>query len=390
MSCYINSNNNRFYAAGESEYGQVGAITAANRFPAVQLNIKQAVERPERKDKTGGRTFTGMPTGLRRKTVYDVQTYLTGWSDQSTEPGYGPLVKAAMGGAAEIHGGGQIDTALSATRLKYSAPHLLTPGQAVAFGGEIRFVTAVVDAQTIEVNAPFSVQPSSGSPMGKTITYQLGDDLPSVSIFDYWDPSSAVQRILSGAAVDQFVMKVNGDYHEFSFKGAARDVIDSSSFASGQAALTQFPIEPAIADNDYEIVPGHLGQVWLGSTPERFFTLTQAEIALQNQLDLRAREFGSDGPRCIAAGRRHVNVNLSLYEQGDAATVALYQAAKQRSPITAMFQLGQQPGQLLGVYMKSIVPEVPEFEDKEAKLQWKFSECRAQGTFNDELIVAFA
>lgn len=390
MSCYINSNNNRFYAAGENEYGQVAAITAANRFPAVQLNVKQTVERPERKDKTGGRTFTGLPTGMRRKTTYDVQTYLTGWSDQTSEPGYGPLVKAAMGGAATIHPGGIIDTTLSSTRLRYSAAHDLIPGQAVAFGGEIRFVAAVVDPQTIEVNVPFSVQPSSGSPMAKTITYRLGDELPSASIFDYWDPVSALQRIVSGAAVDQFVMNVNGDYHEFMFKGAACDVLDSGSFASGQAALTQFPAEPPIADNDYEIVPGHLGQVWLGSTPERFFTLTSAEIKLNNNVDLRAREFGSDGPRCIAAGRRNVNINLSLYEQEDESTKVLYQAARQRSPITAMFQLGQQPGQLFGVYLKSIVPEVPEFDDKEAKLQWKFTDCRAQGTSNDELIVAFA
>jgi len=118
--------------------------------------------------------------------------------------------------------------------------------------------------------------------------------------------------------------------------------------------------------------------------------LTGGEIRLTNGVDLRAREFGTDGPRCIVAGRRNVNLNLSMYEQEDDATKALYQAARQRSPISAMFQLGQQPGQLFGVYLKSIVPEVPEFDDKEARLQWKFSDCRAQGTSDDELIVAFA
>lgn len=390
MSCYINSNNNRFYAAGENGYGQVAAITAANRFPAVNLNLKQTVEKPERKDKTGGRTFTGLPTGLRRKTTYDVQTYLTGWTDQTQEPGYGPLVRAAMGGEPAIHPGGIVESALSPTRLKYTVPHGLTPGQAVAFGGEIRFVSATVDLDTIEINAPFSLQPSSGSPMGKTLTYRLGDELPSASIFDYWDPETAIQRILTGAAVDQFMVKVNADYHEFSFKGAARDVLDSGSFASGQAALTQFPTEPSLVDNDYDIVPGHLGQVWLGITPERFFTLTDADITLDNNVDLRAKEFGVEGPRCIAAGRRKVTVNISLYDQGTESTRALYQAARQRCPITAMFQLGEQPGQLLGVYLKSVVPEVPEFDDGEAKLQWKFSDCRAQGTSDDELIVAFA
>jgi hypothetical protein len=39
--------------------------------------------------------------------------------------------------------------------------------------------------------------------------------------------------------------------------------------------------------------------------------------------------------------------------------------------------------------MKSVVPEVPEFDDAETRLQWKFTENRAQGTADDELVVAF-
>jgi hypothetical protein len=84
-----------------------------------------------------------------------------------------------------------------------------------------------------------------------------------------------------------------------------------------------------------------------------------------------------------------VTVNFSLYEQDDAATLGLYQAAKQRSPISVMFQLGQQPGQLMGVYMKNVVPEIPDFDDRDPRLQWKFVNCRAQGTIDDEIFVAF-
>ena len=47
----------------------------------------------------------------------------------------------------------------------------------------------------------------------------------------------------------------------------------------------------------------------------------------------------------------------------DDATKALYQAARQQSPISVMFQLGDNDGQLMGVYLKSVVPEVPEFDD---------------------------
>ena len=43
----------------------------------------------------------------------------------------------------------------------------------------------------------------------------------------------------------------------------------------------------------------------------------------------------------------------------------------------------------MGVYLKSVLPEVPEYEDSEARLRWKFSGSRAQGTADDEIAVAF-
>jgi hypothetical protein len=44
----------------------------------------------------------------------------------------------------------------------------------------------------------------------------------------------------------------------------------------------------------------------------------------------------------------------------------------------------------MGVQMKSIIPEVPEFDDSASRLQWRFRASRAQGTLDDELTVAFA
>jgi hypothetical protein len=78
-----------------------------------------------------------------------------------------------------------------------------------------------------------------------------------------------------------------------------------------------------------------------------------------------------------------------LYELNDTATQGLYQAARQQSPIGVMFQLGQQAGQVMGVYLMSVVPVVPEFDDGDNRLQWKFQSSRAQGTINNEIVVAF-
>jgi hypothetical protein len=132
-----------------------------------------------------------------------------------------------------------------------------------------------------------------------------------------------------------------------------------------------------------------MGQAWLGNTPDRFYTLTSANFLLNNALDLRAREFGSSLPRCIAPGRRSVTFDFELFGQDDDATKTLYQAARQQSPIEVMFQLGEQSQQLVGVFLKSVVPEVPEFDDSEQRLRWRFRNSRAQGTVDDEMVVAF-
>jgi hypothetical protein len=265
----------------------------------------------------------------------------------------------------------------------------LSAGQAVTFSGEMRFVASIQNSQTIVLNAPFTNIPQSGSLFGTTITYTLAESLGSVSVFDYWDPSTAVMRIVEGGAVDTLTVKVNGDFQEFDFAGPSRDLVDSASFTSGQGGLTAFPAEPSTTGFDYTIVPGHLGEVWMGVAPNQFLTLTSATLTLDNDVDLRVKEFGSDYAQCIAAGQRKVTLNFELFEMPDTQTAALYQAARERSPIGVMFQLGEQANQLFGAYMPAMVPQVPDYDDSQTRLQWKFSNDRAQGTMNDELYIAF-
>jgi hypothetical protein len=389
MACYIGSMDNRFYASVEAQYGQTPAVTAAHRFGAVSLVAKQVMEKLERKDKRGTRTFGGLPAGTRTTTSFGVKTYLMTTQNPAVAPSYGPLVESALGGSPRVFSGATVEAIPGWKQIRMVSAHGLQVGQGVAFGGEMRFVEAIVDARTVELNAPFSIQPGTGTVLGASVSYAPARTPKSVSLYDYWGPETAVQRIVCGAAVDRMRVQVNGDFHEFEFAGPAMDLIDSVSFAAGQGQLSQFPVEPAAADFDPMPVPGHLGQAWMGVLPEQFYTITNAEFVMDNNLDMRAREFGSSGPRCVVAGPRTVNFNFNVYERDDAATRGLFEAAKQRSPITVMFQLGQQGGQLFGIYLKSVVPEVPDFDDRETRLQWRFSGCRAQGSLDDEIFVAF-
>jgi hypothetical protein len=113
-------------------------------------------------------------------------------------------------------------------------------------------------------------------------------------------------------------------------------------------------------------------------------------VLVKNDLSARSKEFGDCGPKAFTAGVRTVTAAFDLYSMDDDATKELYEAARQGSPISVMFQLGVTAGQLVGVYLKSVIPEVPEFDDSDNRLQWRFRASRAQGTIDDEISVAFA
>jgi hypothetical protein len=389
MSGYISSNNNRFYVAREATYAAVPAVTAANRFGATKLEVHQELDRPHCRPKSGTRSFAGWPLGFRKRTSYALRTHLYGWADQTKEPAYGPLFEAALGGAATLFTGAVIQSAPSVNSVRTAAGHGLALGQAVTYGNELRFVNSIADATTFGLNVPFSTALVANTVLGASATYQPASALASLSLFDCWSPTSAIQRILNGAGVDELRIKVNGDCHQFQFRGPAADVLDNITFESGQGGLSSFPAEPTATNTDGPMVPGNLGQAWLGTSPTQFFTLTAAEVVIKNNLEMRNKEFGSVLPRAIVPGAREVTATLELYQEDTSASRALYQAARSGSPISVFFQLGQAPGQLLGVWLRSVVPDLPDFDDSETRLAWTFSSARAQGYIDDEVFVAF-
>ncbi len=383
MASYISSNANRFYVAIEASYGQAAPVAAANRFPAVRLQAQQVLESTRRLDKTGTRTYLGTPKTARRHTAFDARSYLTSWNG-SGEPSYGPFFQAGLGSAAEFSGSLAVSASQNGSQIQTAVPHNLAAGSAISFNNEIRFVTNVIDAVTIGINSSFSIQPTAGQTLAPAVTYRLRSALPSVTIYDYWDPVTAVSRLITGAGVDVLDITVNGDYHEFAFSGPAADLLDSTGASSA------FPAEPASGTFDYSIVPGHLGQVWLGSVNSQFLTLTSASIEVKNHMDVRNQEFGSSYPRAITPGIRQISSRFSVFAQDDDQTKGLYQAAKSRSLISAMLQLGQQQGELMGIFLPHVTPEIPMFNDSETRLQWEFHNNLAQGASDDELFIAFA
>jgi len=389
MACYIASTNNRFYAALESTFGMARPWTAADRCSGLRLKARQTAVIPQRKDKTGTRTYRGFESRPRRNTDFEFLSYVNGAGAPGSAPEHSAFFEAALGRTPLVYQGGVISAAADRS-LTLGTGAALVVGQAIAYQDEIRFVTSLLDGGQVLLNAPFSGTLAAGGGIGGTVTYLPSGELKSLTLGDYWDPAGAVQRLLVGAAVDELSMEMNGSFHQFACKGPAKDLIDSITFEAGMAGVTEFPVEPVVEPGAGAPIPGHIGQIWIGPEPSRLYTISDLVLRVKNNILMRSNEFGSYVPQCFSAGRREVTVQFSLYERDDEISKMIYQASRTRTPLSLMIQLGDTSGQLCGIWLQGFVPQVPQFDDGDGQLSWKFDSSQAQGGTDDEISIAFA
>ena len=187
---YISSNANRFYTALETSYGQVGEITSGNRDYGSEADGPAEPATAQRKPPpaAGPPAADEFRLGARRDEL----------AASGGKPGYGPYFQAGLGGA-QLH----FAPARRGPPARLREAGVRSAARAGRGGGglmrgEIRFVAAIVDASTVQLNAPFTVLPAGGAAIGAAVTYVPATELPSASVFDYWGPTTAVHRLCAG------------------------------------------------------------------------------------------------------------------------------------------------------------------------------------------------
>lgn len=387
MSCYISTRSSRYYAAKETTFGQAAPVTAAHRFSGLRFHVLQKWEEPQRRDKTGTRTRGGIAGRPRKRTAFEVSTYLYARESGEMRPRCGALIESAMGGAPRVHGGGLPVAQAQGTTVVFQTGHGLQPGDAISLGGNLRFVTACPDGTTAWLSAPVGAPAVAAT--GGAVSYGLSLSLPSVSLYEYWPPEAAVQRVLNGSVVDEMSVELNGDFHELTFRGVAAGLIDNRTFEPEQGGLASFPAEPPVQPLAELPVPGHLGQAWVGAGPWALETVAEARIRIRNHVELRWRDFGLTEAKCAAPGDRAVTIDLEIYGNASEACEAIYASARRREPIPFMVQMGSIPGGMCSIYVPNFIPTPPEFLDGEERLRWRLRGATAEGTREDEVYVAF-
>ena len=260
MSSYISSNQGiDFTWPLKLLMGRFASVAGINRFPAVHLAIAQGLQSGHRRDKTGSRTFLGVPATSRKVTTFQLQTYLTSWTG-TQQPSYGPLFQAALGAIPVSSAGLTVQAVVGTSGLETSTPHGLSVGSGVSFQQRATLCDDRSQPELCGFERAVFFNGSGRKRIGVNHYLFPRYEPAKCFSFDYWDPADAVSRVVAGGAVSQLEFAVNGDFHEFLFQGPAADVLDSTSFTAGQAGLNAFPAEPKLDAFDYSIVPGHLGQ----------------------------------------------------------------------------------------------------------------------------------
>ncbi len=388
MSCFINATNERLYGGLESQYGLARALAGTDRLSFRQLKVAERTRRTERRDKTGTRTRFAPHPEVRTDNRFELDCYFAGRSAEDPIDGVTNLVEGTLGGERRSWEGLTVsDASGEGAVVGFNAAHGLQVGQAIRFQGQLRFVKAVNSTTVVTMSAPFGAGFQAGSTTGKAITLWPGDKPKPLTLGNYWSPAGTLDRVLAGCVVNEMSIALNSDFHGASFRGSVREVASVTGFAAGSTGLASFPSEPANPTQAFQLVPGHVGRLFLGGVE---YYLLDLSLRFVNNADATTREFGMALSPCYSADLRELSLQFQLYAAEDAAVNQLHILARSRQETDLTIQLGNQPGQLVGIYVPRFVPEIPELKEADARVLMSYPKSLAYGVSNDEITVAFA
>jgi hypothetical protein len=380
---YIATHSNRIYLKSEAENPVMGDMTQAMLAPVTDFRVATRRKQLFRQDKTGYRSESPVLGPQRELIEVALNAYGVGWEGGVATSSIGPVLESGFCAGSNTSGGGTV-SAITGTTITFAEDTDLETGSAIVFGSEMRFVVAVGGPREVTINSPFTVEPSAGAELLGCLGQKAGDERRALSILDAWSPAQAVQRYITGVVADRLSIEVNNDFVEIGMKGYARRQYDNVSGNVGSEFA--FPAEPAQVAPVASPIAGHLGQAVIGES--QVCTLTEAKIVIDNNIEPRTNEFGCFETKAFVPGSRRVTLDFTVYERNDTFSQYLYSAAVNHVPVPVMFQLGRQQGAMLGVYLPAVLLNMPEFDDRQPRLLWRFQASLALGGMNDEVYLA--
>ncbi len=227
-----------------------------------------------------------------------------------------------------------------------------------------------------------------------SVTYNLADASPSLSIWNFRDPAAMEQLVALGSIVGSMRFDISQDRSVIEFSGMSRYVSPSDGFASldapAKGGLSAFPVRPS--------APVYAGIMSLGLYGSA--TLNSAVYTTLRSLSINA-EFGRSlidnvlfnaaYPGLPQQVVRNVTVDFELTDEDVAALIALKLKARMKEVMNLVFVVGATAGNICTITLKNVQLTVADYDESQPSWGAKFSGVAhaTNATSIDELVVAF-
>jgi hypothetical protein len=229
---------------------------------------------------------------------------------------------------------------------------------------------------------------------GVSVSYALEDASPSLSIWNFRDPSTMEQLVAMGSVVQSMRINVSQESSEIEFSGACRYVTPSEGFAgldsTAKGGLSAFPARPAS--------PTYAGIMALG-------LYGSATLDGSSYTTLRSLSISADFARTLIdnvlfngayagqpqQGIRNITVDFELTDEDTVANESLKAKARAKTAMDLVFVIGSTAGNICTVTLNDVQLTTPDYDDGQRSWGAKFSGMAhaASETAKDELTIVF-
>ena len=384
--------------------GGTASVGVANYCRHIAFTIDPLVQTLRRRDKTGTRSATKGEKGRSRVREWQSSMSLVGSGVANQAPPCDPMLVALMGADATIlTGSGAITGATNASPVVVTqTAHGFANGDVVrvtAVGGNTAangvWKIANVTANTYELvgSAGSAAYTSGGNGSRVGVRYTLSDNILAFTAWLFRTPASLQQRCGFGLVAQQATFNLGQDVAEWTAGGGGVWPVDSDTFASAdltqRGGLSAFPAEPAgTLPTDGGLVAGFTGMFVTGTT--KLANIRSCPIEVQTGNEPVTEEFGTFYPSTMEGDERSILISPSLYDQDDAGTKAIYQAAIDKTQLDVFVAVGTKVGGTFCFDLKGVQIDEPSLNDGQRRMTRNYRNCRAYGSGPsalDELVI---
>ena len=213
--------------------------------------------------------------------------------------------------------------------------------------------------------------------------YTLSDTIITGNIWSYRRPSTADQRVMVGAVLQNFQFNLGQDVAEWSCDGIGLGMLTSKGFATADTdligGLASFPAEPASQTYvDAGLIAGFTGSIEIDGVT--LAAIRTATIKGNTGAALVEDAFGHYYPVDPEGDERRFQFAFNAYDDDTAGMAQLKEAAEKKESITATVTVGTVAGNTFTFELAGVQLEQSQLDDSGRSYVVNFGDGQVNGS----------